>query len=124
MSAAESVDKLGEIIGLLKKLVETVETERNRPTFQRGIEYYEFDEQAALAVTPAVTKPHEFKEKPVRFLWLYAQGTAIRVSLDNAVSGESMIIPQGAIIWVKKKCRRVYGQAVAGAGNLYIWGFW
>lgn len=115
-----------KIIGLLESLMKTVVTEYERVPFQRGMEYYDFDEQAAIPVTPAPSAPHEFKERPVKFLWLYAQGAAIQVSLDNAVSGQSMIIPAGAIIWLRKRCRRVYGQAVlpAVAGTLFIWGFW
>lgn len=88
------------------------------------MEYYNSDEQAALPVTPAPSAPHEFKERPVKFLWLHARGANIQVSLDKAVSGESFLIPAGAVIWVKKSCRRVYGQTLAGAGTLHIWGFW
>lgn len=88
------------------------------------MEYYDSDEPAALPVTATPSPPHEFKERPVKFLWLYARGVAIRVSLDKAVSGESFIIPAGAIIWVKKSARRVYGQTLAGTGTLHIWGFW
>ena len=118
------ISKENQIIGLLEKLMKTIITEYERVPYQRGMEYYDFDEQAAINVTTAPTPPHEFKERPVKFMWLYAQGAAIQVSLDNAVSGESMIIPAGAIIWVRKKCRRVYGQTVAGTGTLFIWGFW
>lgn len=118
------IAKSDSIIGLLEKLTETIIREYERVPYQRGMEYFDFDEQAAINVTTAPTAPHEFKERPVKFMWLYARGAAIQVSLDNAVSGESMIVPAGSIIWARKRCRRVYGQTLAGTGTLYIWGFW
>lgn len=92
--------------------------------WMRDQEYFDFDEPAKIDVKTTATPPHIFKERPVKFMWLYASGANIQVSLDKAVSGESMIVPDGAIIWTRKKCRRVYGQAVTGTGTLYIWGFW
>lgn len=118
------IGKADRIIGLLGNLMKTIVTEYERVPYQRAVEYYDFDEQAAINVTTSPTPAHEFKERPVKFLWLYAQGAAIQVSLDNAVSGESMIVPAGSIIWTRKSCRRVYGQALTGIGTLYIWGFW
>lgn len=120
----ELIGKAGEILIKFDTLLKTVEAEYGVSPFQRTMGYYDYDEQVAINVTTAVTPAHEFKERPVKFLWLYAQGAAIQVSLDNAVTGQSMVIPQGAIIWIQKKCRRIYGQAVAGAGTLFIWGFW
>lgn len=120
----ETIAKLDEIIGLLKKLLESQEAEYGATPYERGMEYYDYDEQAALQVTTRATAPHEFKERPVKFMWFYARGADIQVSLDNAVTGESMIVPQGAIIWVRKEARRVYGQTLAGTGTLFIWGFW
>lgn len=88
------------------------------------MEYYDFDEAVALPVTTAPAAPHEFKERPVKFMWLYARGAAMQVSINRAVSGDSMVIPAGSIIWVKRKTSRVYGRTLAGIGMLYIWGFW
>lgn len=90
----------------------------------RDQEYFDYDEPVALDVTAAAAPPHIFKERPVKFMWLFADGANIQVSLDKAVSGESFVVPNGAIIWVRKKTRRIYGVAVAGVGTLYIWGFW
>lgn len=90
----------------------------------RSQEFFDFDEQAVIDVSTAVTPAHEFKERPVKFMWLYADGANIRVSVNRAVSGESFVVPNGSILGVPRKTRRVYGVAVAGAGHLYIWGFY
>ena len=127
---AERIERLEKIVETLVEALGDVFIPREvRGSLEPGMwirtqEYFDYDEAVALPVTIAPAAPHEFKEKPVKFLWLYAAGAPIQVSLNRAVSGDSFIVPNGAIIWVPRLTRRVYGIATVGAGILYLWGFW
>ena len=92
--------------------------------FVRSESYFNYDESVALPVTIVPGANHIFKEAPLKFMWLAAIGVPIQVSLNRAVSGDSFIVPNGAIIWVPRLTSRVWGTATVGAGILYIWGFW
>lgn len=128
-------ERKSRIEKLLERIIEILlETKsKERPTekeekvefYNRNMEYYDFDESARMDCSTVAAPAYEFKEKPVKFLWLYASGAPIQVGLDKAVSlGDSFVIPAGAIVWVRRRVRRVYGQTLAGTGTLYIWGFW
>jgi hypothetical protein len=127
---AERIERLERLVETLVEAMSTVflprevRGELEPKAWLREQEYFDYDEQAKIDVTTVASPPHIFKERPVKFLWFYADGANIQVNLDKAVSGESFIIPNGAALWVRKKTRRVYGTAVAGTGTLYIWGFW
>lgn len=110
-----AVEKLVEALGKGTKLAPWL--------YVRSEEYFDYDESVALPCTTSAGAPHEFKERPMKFLWLYAAGAPIQVSLNRAVSGESFVVPNGAIIWIRKLTKRVYGTALVGTATLYIWGF-
>ena len=117
---AERIERL-EI--LVEKLVEAL-GKGDPLRFVRSESYFNFDESVALPVTINAGPVHAFKEKPVKAMWIAAIGAPIQVSLNRAVSGDSFIVPNGAIIWVPRLTRRIYGVATVGEGILYIWGFW
>lgn len=126
---AERIERLEKLVEKLLQAMSTVFLPREvrgalEPTaWLRTQEYFDYDEPVKLEVTTKVGF-HEFKERPVKFMWLYADGANIQVSLDKSTSGESFIVPNGSLIPVRKRTKRVYAATVSGTGTLHIWGFW